>query len=81
MIDLPNIVPTLLITGFEPFDGDDSNPSWEVAREFEKIGMNGIKIIVVRLPYVFSESICCLFEAIESFKTNQFWQSHSLVGP
>lgn len=70
MIDLPDIVPTLLMTDFEPFDGDDSNPSWEVAREFEKIGMNGIKIIAVRLPCVFSESLRCLFEAIELFKPN-----------
>ena len=28
-------VPTVLITGIEPFDGETLNPSWEAARQLD----------------------------------------------
>ena len=28
----------VLLTGFEPFDKDPLNPSWEVARAFHDVG-------------------------------------------
>ncbi|MCW5748234.1 MAG: pyroglutamyl-peptidase I [Alphaproteobacteria bacterium] len=43
----------VLVTGFEPFDGDSVNPSWEVARRLD--GWRGAQHAVVaqRLPCVF----------------------------
>jgi len=45
----------LLITGFEPFDGEDINPSWEALRRLPpEIG--GYELIKMRIPVVFGES-------------------------
>jgi pyroglutamyl-peptidase len=46
-------VKRVLVTGFEPFDGDSVNPSWEVARRLD--GWRGAQHVVVaqRLPCVF----------------------------
>ena len=45
----------LLITGFEPFGGESTNPSWDsVERLPEEI--NGYKLTKLRLPVVFGEA-------------------------
>ena len=42
----------ILITGFEPFGGEDINPSWEaVSRLPDEI--NGCKLVKMRIPVVF----------------------------
>ena len=45
----------LLITGFEPFGGEEINPSWEALRHLpSEIG--GYELVKMRIPVVFKES-------------------------
>lgn len=45
----------LLITGFEAFDGEQMNPSWEaVDRLLTEI--NGYELVKLRIPVVFGEA-------------------------
>ncbi|MGR0162077.1 pyroglutamyl-peptidase I [Paenarthrobacter nitroguajacolicus] len=55
----------ILLTGFEPFGGEEVNPSWlAVRRAGELLGSEGIAVDVVELPCVFGESATVLTEAI-----------------
>lgn len=47
---------TVLLTGFEPFDGDTLNPSWEVARALQGETWGDAHIVSVQLPCVFSRA-------------------------
>jgi pyroglutamyl-peptidase len=40
----------ILLTGFEPFGGESTNPSWEVAARLEKAPVADLEITAVRLP-------------------------------
>jgi pyroglutamyl-peptidase len=40
----------ILLTGFEPFDGESTNPSWEAVRGFAGQTINGQKLHTVQLP-------------------------------
>jgi pyroglutamyl-peptidase len=40
----------ILLTGFAPFGGERSNPSWEVASQLDGHEFNGIAVKSVRLP-------------------------------
>jgi pyroglutamyl-peptidase len=42
--------PIFLVTGFEPFGGDRSNPSWLVARRFDGEVIGGLQIKSVKIP-------------------------------
>lgn len=55
----------ILLTGFDPFDQDAVNPSWEVARALdgEAIG-DGAVVQALRLPCVFGEAAARLDEAL-----------------
>ena len=44
----------LLITGFEPFGGEEINPSWEAVKALPS-EINGYKLIKLCLPVVFGE--------------------------
>lgn len=55
---------TLLLTGFEPFDGEAINPSWEVARALDGQAIAGWRVAAVQLPCVFGRSRAVLDEAI-----------------
>ncbi len=74
-------VRTVLITGFEPFDGDSINSSWEVARalnlEVFKVSVAGVnrsrvaieaKVITRQLPCEFDRSIQVLANFIKRLK-------------
>jgi pyroglutamyl-peptidase len=54
----------VLVTGFEPFDGDDTNPSWEACtrlpREIERL-----RVEVCRVPCEFRRAIEVVAAAIE----------------
>lgn len=53
----------VLITGFDPFDNDSVNPSWEsVSRMKEEIA--GANIVKLQVPTVFHRSIQVIREAI-----------------
>ena len=54
----------VLVTGFEPFDGDTVNPSWEVARALHGKTLGGARIEAVRLPCSFGTSLQVLGAAL-----------------
>ncbi|MGH8026499.1 MAG: pyroglutamyl-peptidase I [Pseudoxanthomonas sp.] len=53
-------LPTLLLTGFEPFDGQSTNPSWDVARALHGKRIAGHRIVARRLPVTFGASLKAL---------------------
>ncbi|WP_042366035.1 pyroglutamyl-peptidase I [Streptacidiphilus neutrinimicus] len=55
----------VLLTGFEPFDGERTNPSWEAARLVaDGPRLRGLEVTGVLLPCVFDSSVEALREAI-----------------
>lgn len=57
--------PCVLITGFEPFNGEASNSSWQVVRALQGRQVLGHKIITAQLPTVFGDSIAALADHLE----------------
>ncbi|WON76064.1 pyroglutamyl-peptidase I [Serratia sp. UGAL515B_01] len=55
----------VLITGFEPFDGEHVNPSWEVVKRLNDLELAGVHIVVRQLPCVFGEALVVLNAAID----------------
>jgi pyroglutamyl-peptidase len=54
----------VLVTGFEPFAGEKTNPSWDVCRQLpEEIA--GMRVERLRVPCVFRRAIEVAAEAIE----------------
>ena len=47
----------ILLTGFEPFDGEAINPAWEAVKRLSREGIEGIEIICKQVPTVFGISI------------------------
>ncbi|MFK8845269.1 pyroglutamyl-peptidase I [Streptomyces sp. Ac-502] len=54
----------ILLTGFEPFDGESSNPSWEAVRAAAAEPPAGLEITAVELPCVYGRSRTALREAV-----------------
>jgi pyroglutamyl-peptidase len=54
----------VLVTGFEPFGGDDRNPSWEVCERLPG-EIAGLRVEVCRVPCEFRRAIEVVAEAIE----------------
>lgn len=50
-------MPRILLSGFEPFDRDTVNPSWEVARALDGWQVDGATVQALRLPCVFGEAL------------------------
>lgn len=57
-------LPRILLTGFEPFDRDCINPSWEVAQALHGEVIAHAQVWAVQLPCVFGEAIRVLEEAL-----------------
>ena len=55
---------TVLLTGFEPFDGDTLNPSWEVARALDGESLGDVRVVSVQLPCVFAQAPQALAQAL-----------------
>lgn len=56
----------VLVTGFDPFGGEEINPSWEVVKSLpEEIA--GAKVKSIQLPTVFEKSAEVLYKEIEEF--------------
>ncbi|OKH98046.1 pyroglutamyl-peptidase I [Streptomyces sp. CB02923] len=57
----------ILLTGFEPFDGESSNPSWEAVRAAAAEPPAGLEITAVELPCVYGRSRTALREAVAAY--------------
>lgn len=56
--------PTILLTGFAPFDGDADNPSWQVASRLHGRQVAGHRIVSRELPTEFGTALRVLRKAI-----------------
>ena len=54
----------ILLTGFEPFDGEDINPSWLIASALDGETIAGARVFAVRLPTEFRASLRSLRAAL-----------------
>ncbi|MCC8466121.1 MULTISPECIES: pyroglutamyl-peptidase I [Photorhabdus] len=59
---------TVLITAFEPFDGEAINPSWESVRQLQNQQLSGAHIETRQLPCVFNTSLTYLYAAIDEIQ-------------
>ena len=57
-------LPTILVTGFEPFGGETVNPSWEIARALDGWTCEGHVVRSALLPCAFGDAMRRLDEAI-----------------
>ena len=57
----------LLITGFEPFDGEEMNPSWEAVSRLPK-EIVGYTLTKLRIPVVFGEAAEQVLAAAEEVR-------------
>lgn len=58
----------VLLTGFEPFEQDPLNPSWEVARALDGWQHAGATVRAVQLPCVFGDAITRLDQALQQWQ-------------
>lgn len=58
----------ILLTGFEPFDGAASNPSWDVARALHGRQIAGVPIIAAALPVAFAQTLPRLYDLIAQYR-------------
>jgi pyroglutamyl-peptidase len=59
---------TVLLTGFEPFDGESINPSGEIARQLHGTFIGGHRVVGALLPCVFGPAITELKKQIRATK-------------
>ncbi|MDB5818521.1 MAG: pcp [Rhizobacter sp.] len=57
---------TVLVTGFEPFDRDPVNPSWEAARALDGVEIGGCRVVARQLPCVLRDVRAAMIDAVES---------------
>lgn len=55
----------VLVTGFEPFDGDRKNSSLEVIHQLCREKIDGVCLITKQLPCVFGEALADLLQAVD----------------
>lgn len=56
--------PTVLLTGFAPFGGEASNPSWQAVEALDGRVVNGHRIVAAQLPTEFDASLPALARAL-----------------
>lgn len=61
-------MPTVLVTGFDPFENEPLNPSWEAVRTLDGQGIAGAEIIARQLPTVFGESNRVLGKLLQTLR-------------
>eukprot|EP01057_Protomagalhaensia_wolfi_P000288 Protomagalhaensia_wolfi_Nauph_80__287@NODE_115_length_3600_cov_79_402977_g88_i0_p3_GENE_NODE_115_length_3600_cov_79_402977_g88_i0NODE_115_length_3600_cov_79_402977_g88_i0_p3_ORF_typecomplete_len255_score29_11Peptidase_C15/PF01470_17/3_7e55_NODE_115_length_3600_cov_79_402977_g88_i017912555 len=60
---------TILLAGFEPFGGEVVNPSWEAVRKLDNLIVpGGERVVTLRLPVVFGESLQVIYKALAEVK-------------
>ena len=60
-----NQAPLVLITGFEPFGGYDTNPSQLIAETLNGQEVAGAQIVGITVPVEFNESVATVTQAID----------------
>jgi pyroglutamyl-peptidase len=55
---------TVLLTGFDPFDGEKVNPSWEAVKRLRGARVAGHTVAVARIPTEFGRAPQALFRAM-----------------
>ena len=58
----------ILVTGFAPFGGERSNPSWEVAQRLDGTEISGATVKAIRLPVNCARAARIVAEAIEELR-------------
>ncbi len=58
----------ILLTGFEPFDGESTNPSWEAVRGFNGQQIAGHPIHCLQLPTEFGKASAILTAALHNLQ-------------
>src|SRR4051794_25389982 len=58
----------VLLTGFDPFDGEALNPSWESVRALDGWVCQGATVHVRQMPCVFGDAIDALGAAIDEIE-------------
>ena len=61
-------LPIALLTGFEPFGGESTNPSWLVAQALHGELIAGVQVVAVELPCVFGVALAQLQRALEQHR-------------
>ncbi len=59
---------TVLITAFEPFDGERCNPSWQVAERLHQRTIAGAEVVALQLPCVFGASLDKLTAGLAAYQ-------------
>ncbi|OOG94224.1 Pyrrolidone-carboxylate peptidase [Bacillus mycoides] len=59
---------TVLLTGFEPFGGEEINPAWEVAKQLDGQSFGDYKIVSKQVPTVFHKSLQVLKSYMEEIE-------------
>ncbi len=59
-------VPSVLLTGFEPFGGEVLNPSWQAVRALDGSVIAGHHVTAVELPTEFDASLPVLWHALRA---------------
>lgn len=60
--------PTVLLTGFAPFDGEAVNPSWQAVRTLDDAIIDGHRVVAVELPCEFDGALPTLWRALREYE-------------
>ncbi len=63
-----------LLSGFEPFGGERTNPSWEIAARFDGKSIAGVSVKAVRLPVAHARAARTMVSAIRR------WRPAAIIG-
>jgi pyroglutamyl-peptidase len=62
------MIKTVLLTGFDPFDGAAINPSWEAVRRLDGWSGDGFRVVARELPCVFGRAAEALLAAVDEIR-------------
>ena len=60
--------PRVLLTGFTPFEGESTNPSWDAVRAAAAAPLDGVELHIAELPCVYGGSITALRATIAEIR-------------
>ncbi|SPA28150.1 pyroglutamyl-peptidase I [Cupriavidus taiwanensis] len=61
-------MPTVLLTGFEPFEDEPINPSWEAVRALDGERVGDAVIVARQLPCVFGAALDAIAELLDALR-------------